>query len=527
MAPVTDAQMTKKTRRSLRAGGLHVKTGCKTCKVRHIKCDEEKPACANCKKTGRICDGYAHQKGIDPTAVPSLLYQKILDQALAAISNLHPDFLQNAKERRCYDYFHSNARPVINFAFGSSLRVQQLILQASHSNGSTKHTVLALGSITEYLNEAKILSQNVSHDTGRLRYAHGQYIKAICELQKELSVTHNPPTELVLTSCLLLSLFDFLGGEDSNARVHLTAGIDILRRCYPTELNELTSPGLQKNQQPNLMVQDFARIFSVMDLHAAFWLGLSTCYTLPMEPYPLLDKTLLIPGATPDLDKISLILNCQLGRANAFFHDNTPRYPSPSAFNVPFHIQAEKQRILYELEQWPSILTNFLSRTPQPTRLESDRIAIMRMQYLALHIRINTFLSPPLPAIYLPFTSAFSSILADAKAVLQFTPSKLPTPPPETAQPPLIRENVLQAIAANCGEEDALNMSFLSFVAGLIQPLYFTATKCQDARMCRDAIAMLEETPWREGAWDSSLMGRIARRELEGRAKESDVQEIA
>ncbi|CAI6330555.1 unnamed protein product [Periconia digitata] len=38
--------------------------GCKTCKIRKIKCDESKPHCHRCTSTGRKCDGYA-------SAIPS------------------------------------------------------------------------------------------------------------------------------------------------------------------------------------------------------------------------------------------------------------------------------------------------------------------------------------------------------------------------------------------------------------------------------------------------------------------------
>ncbi|RFU23729.1 hypothetical protein B7463_g12608, partial [Scytalidium lignicola] len=50
-----------KIRRS-RASKPKVRTGCTTCKIRHVKCDETKPACMRCVKFGRQCDGYAQQK---------------------------------------------------------------------------------------------------------------------------------------------------------------------------------------------------------------------------------------------------------------------------------------------------------------------------------------------------------------------------------------------------------------------------------------------------------------------------------
>ncbi|KAL7270044.1 hypothetical protein RUND412_007257 [Rhizina undulata] len=44
----------KRVRRST-AKGLRVKTGCITCRRRHLKCDEGKPSCKNCSKGSRAC----------------------------------------------------------------------------------------------------------------------------------------------------------------------------------------------------------------------------------------------------------------------------------------------------------------------------------------------------------------------------------------------------------------------------------------------------------------------------------------
>ncbi|KAJ8069539.1 hypothetical protein OCU04_003189 [Sclerotinia nivalis] len=45
----------KKPRRASRP---KVKTGCNNCKVRRVKCDETKPTCSKCRRSGRVCDGY-------------------------------------------------------------------------------------------------------------------------------------------------------------------------------------------------------------------------------------------------------------------------------------------------------------------------------------------------------------------------------------------------------------------------------------------------------------------------------------
>lgn len=49
-----DTQKPRRTRKSHNK----VRTGCLTCKVRRKKCDETKPACERCIRTGRKCDGY-------------------------------------------------------------------------------------------------------------------------------------------------------------------------------------------------------------------------------------------------------------------------------------------------------------------------------------------------------------------------------------------------------------------------------------------------------------------------------------
>ncbi|KAI0470767.1 hypothetical protein GGR56DRAFT_682753 [Xylariaceae sp. FL0804] len=45
-----------------RASKPKVRTGCISCKRRHVKCDEEKPSCAECDRIGIMCEGYAPPK---------------------------------------------------------------------------------------------------------------------------------------------------------------------------------------------------------------------------------------------------------------------------------------------------------------------------------------------------------------------------------------------------------------------------------------------------------------------------------
>ena len=56
-----------------------------------------------------------------------------------------------------------------------------------------------------------------------------------------------------------------------------------------------------------------------------------------------------------------------------------------------------------------------------------------------------------------------------------------------------------------------------SFCCSIIYPLYFTAVHCHDPEIRREALSLLSTSPWREGAWDSAAMARIAERRIRQR----------
>lgn len=53
-----------------RARRSHVLGGCSTCRRRHVKCDQKRPACRTCRALGVTCEGFPDQvlwmRGDDP-----------------------------------------------------------------------------------------------------------------------------------------------------------------------------------------------------------------------------------------------------------------------------------------------------------------------------------------------------------------------------------------------------------------------------------------------------------------------------
>ena len=131
----------------------------------------------------------------------------------------------------------------------------------------------------------------------------------------------------------------------------------------------------------------------------------------------------------------------------------------------------------------------------------------MRMMYYSTLINLSTSLQPCGSENYRTYTHVFRQIVNLAATLLR---------PATTCN----RTELLRIIAINNAERDSANLPMFAFVSGAIQPLHMVADKCCDISICIEAIELLEETPWREGAWDSTVMANIARRKLQQRKED-------
>lgn len=164
------------------------------------------------------------------------------------------------------------------------------------------------------------------------------------------------------------------------------------------------------------------------------------------------------------------------------------------------------ENLLHDLRDWPPALDTLLARIDHTalTAHITRRLILLKMNYLSTLVNISTLLRPCGTGVYQEFTSVFRQILSLAKSILR----------PATAKS---RTDLIHAILINHQECGADTMPILAFVAGAVQPLHMVADKCVDSSLCLEAIKLLEERPWREGAWDSLVMATIARKRLKNR----------
>ena len=251
-------------------------------RIRHVKCDEAKPACVQCSKTGRVCDGYEDKSSVT-TIQRSRTRWNVTpkNQPLPSIFRLAPRFSGDENEIHSFDFFRSCIGPIVFQAFNLSV-VDQMIMQLAHSDNTVKHAVVALGSLGEQLAKYRSLGPLALNRDSRLHFARVQNAQAICQLRKQLSNGQQQSIELALIACFLFVIFDFLLGDDESSFAHLKAGLNILRDCYPIQEGATIAVDRALFVAQSPLIVDFARIFTEMDLHAAIWLGLTTCQSRPL-----------------------------------------------------------------------------------------------------------------------------------------------------------------------------------------------------------------------------------------------------
>lgn len=187
-------------------------------RIRRVKCDESKPACQRCTSTGRKCDGY----------VSNILPSNPHDQRSAVVVHRFPMRIPGTgQEKRGFQYFITNTASELTGYYSSSFW-EYLILQASTTEPSLRHAVVAIAALHEKFTDRRLRGVSPGHENSESIFAVNQYMKAISHLRRSLSSGKQAPLT-ALMSCLLFVCFDYLRGNSDSAMMHLQSGLEILR----------------------------------------------------------------------------------------------------------------------------------------------------------------------------------------------------------------------------------------------------------------------------------------------------------
>ncbi|KAL8970173.1 MAG: hypothetical protein Q9197_003947, partial [Variospora fuerteventurae] len=473
-----------------RAGGCHVKTGCVTCKIRHIKCDETKPACKKCTSTGRQCDGYAPQKTTGAVAIrqkdPTCCHTVWEDSWLSLATPTY--WSGTVDELRAFDYFRIQTSEDLAYSLNSSM--EELVLQTSHHHEAIRHAAIALGSLGETI-RINSLSPGCGSKTlfwERHEFACRQYYKSVRLLQKDIGRNDLESVNFALISCFLFVVFEFLQGNDQSAVAHLRSGLNIFRQQNLPASNHV---------KPHPIQAEIARIFRILDTQLTTWFDLRTF--APNRHIPIDDPISreMVPESFDTLDEASDQLGHLISRVYRFRRDASKHDSAPTRAQVPAAVYLEREALLDALDVHRRRLGNYLAGRHAMARRPEDhhRITVLRINRKVTTLMLATYLEPHESLLYAESQPHFWQIVSLAALILR----------PETSE---ARQRMMGGIDANA----PCRRQVFDFFAGLIQPLYFTAIKCPYRETAMKAIELLEIQPWHEGSWDSAAMARTARR---------------
>lgn len=472
-------------------------------RIRRIKCDEGKPSCLKCTSTGRKCDGYSVKPILskDAPAKPPTDDQLVQARSLIIPNELYLGVDGTYQERRGFQFFLTHTWPQLSVAIGesspgTSYFCNSLIFQASHVDSAIRHAIVATGSLDERFQINKVLTSDNEDANRQHDFACSQYCKAIGNLRRTLSNETEQSTEIILMTCFIFIIFEFLQGNDAGALTHLKSGLEILSRLNLEEIEpDRTRPDSTYSLLPRSRIGDFRlyamELFTILDRTACVWLAERFVGTISDIPESLEYGSLVKEGFhnVDEADKYLTRIFWQLRRtlpARGVFRGK-PVAPSGTCLTaLPL-----QEVFLTSLHSWSCAMEVFLTRSFKTVSVEdSYRSTLLQIGHTVATLMLTASCIANEDDFYAASDSSFEYIVSTTASLLR--PVNV-----------MFNRKVFR---------DASQI--FSFTEGTIQPLYFTALKCTNLMIRQNALALLTTSPWREGAWDSAAMARIARRKI-------------
>ncbi|KAH7410703.1 hypothetical protein BKA64DRAFT_703813 [Cadophora sp. MPI-SDFR-AT-0126] len=225
MAPPLPAPTGKKSR-----------NGCKTCKIRRVKCDEAKPFCNRCRDLHIKCDGYVikRPKGREGRGTFFPILPKSQGTSLMPLKItpvVQPACLLSDQEYRYLEVFRQTKASTLAEYLDTTLW-NRIVLQATESALPIKHSVIALGALHKALDGDPYphKADTKLHQSAHYRFALQQYGKALRLTRTSIAATPETQvdTRVLLISSFLSVCFECMHGSTSTAVAHIQSGISML-----------------------------------------------------------------------------------------------------------------------------------------------------------------------------------------------------------------------------------------------------------------------------------------------------------
>ncbi|CRG82773.1 hypothetical protein PISL3812_00119 [Talaromyces islandicus] len=463
-----------------RASAPKTRTGCGTCKIRHKRCDETKPVCNICSRTGRICDGY-----IDPSTGQRFGGNSHSHShgRVSSVRGLAPRSLfANEEEAQGFRFFETATGIQMAAALGNHGWTPPL-LQLSHQNPAICYAVIANGIMSRRYEVDELFASRDLQANSLRQTALQQYGKAVACFRSQLAEGNAVLLETAPACCVLLIMFEFMQGNADGVLLHLKNA---------TRLTASIGTSSQKEM--------FVKLLALIDMVVALWLNLDLSFSdaslrLPNSQMPLIPHS--------DLTALSYELANIKNDVMSWRHAVACAHRDPKALTT-IDLVGFVTDIQSRLDSW---YYEFVAVVPTPQDIAEHRGALLRANYLVTALTVDAVQKQQEQLN--PATSPTGPDLSKLKNFYEIT---------ELAEAVLSTGYLFPRYASGAAEESLEAVGLLplfSFRHSFIYALFYVAQNAPDRPLRQRAIRLLLERPWREGAWDSFIMGSVAERSLD------------
>ncbi|EEU37735.1 uncharacterized protein NECHADRAFT_102197 [Fusarium vanettenii 77-13-4] len=426
-----------------------------SCRIRHVKCDEEKPICRRCRDSGVKCDGYAPPPAPKKPARRRDVWVPVPESKQVIV--FQPPSTPGAPIERYYlDHFHHWTSKQLTSSTDMSNFWMTFVLPLAHNCEPVRYAVSAVGAAHRFF----MAGQDTRSPLQQLRgLAMQEYNKAISHIVPHMSMDSAFNIHCTLVCCILFIAFEGITGRYPESVRHLRAGNRLL-----------ALPALASDTQGQHVTRKLTQMFATLGVEASIFLE-DNILPATDPPYRAISAS-EAPAATAfrDLDDANYELRkLDVEAVETMAEEPWETYSSDQS--------PDSEKIMYDEETWKALdqkfyhwndrfeMTKSMLQEKQPLMIDATQLAILTVAQEFWKMSMTWGPNSPPP------TEAMSSFLdaSDALAQLVVVPGH-PT---------------------------------FSLDGDLISGLSFVISYSEDEQLRTRALDMLRSLNRREGIWDS------------------------
>lgn len=498
-----------------RKGSKKLRTGCLTCRVRKVKCDEQRPFCLRCVTTGRTCDGYpvpvtaSHSRQAANQSAGSGCARLSLSRSVRS----SPEF-ESPDETRAFDFYLKRSAAALGGDMNTAFWANLVIPLCSHEP-VIKHAVLAVSSF--HLHHVKACSDGLHSGQRAVTYdeklgfiEYGKAIRSLQSWRPALDEVAMSTGITPLVACVLFICIEFLRGNQAASHMHIDHGRKMLA-SITRDANPHVLGMLRRHVVPmytRLSLPSF--LFGSIPAPIPDFLQAQSSST-PVSPSPLLA---MLGDTGPRSIEHARDQLYQLAEA-AMPYLAAAQYYKALDTALAESLQSSRLELLTALEQWDVAFTALVVGLP-PSAQPSMTIPLLRLYREALRLWVDLGLEPN-DEVFDSRLGSFSAIVTHGSAAIDA----------------MQRQSVGRSGASRTS---AGGEFMFSFETEVIAPLYWTVIRCRHPVLRRAALGLLRKDQVkrrRENLWHAEAVAAVASRIIameegeDGEDEEEDAEQKA